>query len=75
MVRARAFTMPWYIGGGVDLGVGLGTALGVHGNLGLAVQFTGAPVDIFVEWTPRVWLVDFVQLQLFGFNGGVRVWF
>ena len=75
LVRSSAVTLPWYAGGGLDLGVGAGTALAVHGNLGLAMQFTRAPIDLFVEWTPRVWLVDFVQLQLIGFNSGVRVWF
>lgn len=75
LVRANAFTLPWYAGGGLDLGVGAGAALGVHGNLGLAMQFIRAPIDLFVEWTPRVWLVDFVQVQPLEFNGGVRVWF
>lgn len=75
--RARGFTLPWYAGGGVDLGVGSdgGAALGVHGNLGLAMQFKGPPIDLFAEWTPRLWLVDFVQLHPFEFNGGIRVWF
>lgn len=75
MVRARSFVMPWYVGAGLDLGVGVGTAFGVHGNLGLAVQLTSLPLDFFAEWTPRLWLVDFVQLQAFSFNAGVRVWF
>ena len=75
IIRAPAFTMPWYVGGGLDLGVGAGLALGIHGNIGLAAQFSSVPIDLFVEWTPRVWLVDFVQLELIGFNAGVRVWF
>ena len=75
LVRNKAFALPWYAGGGLDLGVGAGTALGVHGNLGLAMQFNRVPIDLFLEWTPRVWLVDFVQLQPLEFNGGVRVWF
>ena len=72
---ARGFRLPWYAGGGVDLGVGSGAAIGFHGDLGMAMQFTGPPIDLFIEWTPRLWLVDFFQLQPFEFNGGIRVWF
>ncbi|MBI5611168.1 MAG: hypothetical protein HY902_20005 [Deltaproteobacteria bacterium] len=75
LVQNKALALPWYVGGGLDLGVGAGTALGVHGNLGLALQFNRVPIDLFLEWTPRVWLVDFVQVQPLEFNGGVRFWF
>lgn len=75
LVRGRGFSLPWYAGGGVDLGVGGGAALGIHGNLGVALQFTGFPLDIFVEWTPRLWVIDFVQLHPVDFNSGIRFWF
>lgn len=73
--HSGGFSLPWYVGGGGDLGLGGGTAIGIHGDVGLALQFSAVPIDLFVEWTPRLWLVDFVQLHPLDFNGGVRVWF
>lgn len=73
--REPELALPWYAGGGVDLGIGGDPALGVHGNLGLALQFDRAPIDVFLERTPRLRLVDFVQVQPFEFGAGVRVWF
>ena len=76
LIRAGIFNLPWYWGAGLDLGVGSGSAaFAVHGNLGLAMEFRPLPIDIFLEWTPRVWIVDFVQVHPFDFNAGVRVWF
>ena len=73
--RTNGLSLPWYAGLGVDLGFGVGAALGVHGNLGLAAQFGAIPIDLFIEWTPRLWIVDFFQVHPFDFNGGVRIWF
>ena len=75
IVRSSSFRWPWYVGGGTDLGIGDGLALGIHGNLGVAWQFTRVPIDLFLEWTPRLWLVDFVQLHPAEGNGGIRIWF
>lgn len=76
LIRSRPFNLPWYAGGGVDVGVGDGAlALAVHGNLGLAMQFNAVPLDVFIEWTPRIWLIDFVQLHPADINAGVRFWF
>ncbi len=75
LLRGRLLVLGWYAGGGLDLGVGDGLAAGVHGNLGLAGRFTRVPLDVFVEWTPRLWVVDFVQLHPVDINAGVRLWF
>jgi hypothetical protein len=76
LFRSSVFDLPWYWGGGLDLGLGAGSAaFAVHGNLGLAMQFKPLPIDIFLEWTPRIWVVDFVQFHPFDANAGIRVWF
>lgn len=69
------FALPWYAGGGLDIGTGVGSVLGIHGNVGLALQLRGAPLDFFLEWTPRLWLTDGSYLALGDFNGGIRFWF
>jgi len=76
LIKGRSVSLPWYIGGGGDLGLGSGAAaFALHGNLGLALKFHTVPIDIFLEWTPRIWLVDFVQLRALDINGGIRFWF
>jgi len=76
LYQSRAFDLPWYWGGGLDLGAGSGdAAFAVHGNLGLAMQFQPLPIDVFLEWTPRLWVVNFVQFHPFDLNAGVRFWF
>ena len=76
LLRNRGFELPWYWGGGLDLGVGAGAAaFAVHGNLGLALKIRPLPLDVFLEWTPRLWIVDFTQFHPVDFNAGVRVWF
>ncbi len=74
--RNGAMELPFYLGGGADLGVGNGgPVFGLHANLGVALQFAILPFDIFGEWTPRLWIVDFLQFHPSDFNAGVRVWF
>lgn len=76
LIRSSAFNLPWYWGAGLDLGLGAGAAaFAVHGNLGVAMEFRPLPIDIFIEWTPRLWIVDFVQFHPADFNAGVRIWF
>ncbi len=76
LVRSGLFDLPWYWGAGLDLGLGAGSAaFAVHGNLGVAMQFKPLPLDVFLEWTPRLWVIDFVQFHPIDFNAGLRVWF
>ena len=75
LVRNGTFSLPWCLGGGRDLGLGSGSAaFAVHGNLGLAMPFRPVPIAIFLEGTPRLWVVDFMKLHPFDFNAGIRVW-
>lgn len=76
LIHNANVALPWYFGGGLDLGAGSGSAaFAIHGNLGLSLQFRPVPLDIFLEWTPRVWIVDFLQFHPLDFNVGIRVWF
>ena len=76
LLRGAIVNLPWYWGGGGDLGLGSGTVgVAVHANLGLALQFRPVPIDVFLEWTPRLWVIDFVQFHPVDLNAGVRFWF
>lgn len=49
--------LKWYIGPGAHLGFynnkyGGGTSFGVDGVLGLDYKFTGAPINVSVDWQP-----------------------
>jgi hypothetical protein len=60
--------LKWYVGPGVHLGVynnryydnryydgnGAGTFVGIDGVLGLDYKFTGAPINLSLDWQPSV---------------------
>jgi hypothetical protein len=74
---AREFDLPWYVGGGLDLGTGYydAVSVGIHGNLGVALQLRSVPLDFFVEWTPRLWVTNGTYLSIGDANAGIRFWF
>jgi len=62
LARGSAADLKFYVGPGLNLGLGLGNRggffLGLEVPLGLTVQLRRAPIDIAVEFVPRVFLVN-----------------
>lgn len=70
----------WSIGPGV--GLGLETAgsynsvtLGISGLAGLEFNLNVIPLDIVLEYRPRLLLIDIVDFELVTFGGHVRYYF
>jgi len=72
LVNQADFELPWYAGGGIDLGLGGDVGVGVHGNLGVALQLNAFPIDVFVEWIPTLWVVGGFGFDFGRANGGLR---
>lgn len=62
--------LKWYVGPGAHVGFyndryyGGGTAVGIDGVLGLDYKFTGAPINMSVDWQPSFEFADYA-----GFSG------
>ncbi len=61
LTRGSVAALEWFVGPGINAGFGFGGSswfsLGIEGAIGLAVQFLHAPIDITVEFVPRIVLV------------------
>lgn len=67
---AGANGLKWYFGPGAHLGIynsayGDGMAIGIDGVLGLDYKFTGAPINLSLDWQPSI---EFGEGR--GFYGG-----
>ena len=60
LVRGSVAALEWYIGPGLNLGVGNSPyyAFGLELPIGLALQFQRFPMDLALEFVPRINLVD-----------------
>lgn len=72
LVHHAAFELPLYAGVGAGVGMFSQMTVVVSGHLGVAVQLAAVPIDIFVEWTPGLFVVPGVHLYLDSSLGGVR---
>lgn len=75
LTRGQGLELPWYAGGGIDLGLGYGTAVGAHAALGMAFEFKPFPLDFALEWAPTLWIDDGLYIDPVFFRGMIRVWF
>jgi hypothetical protein len=60
--------LPLYFGIGGRIGFSSETVVGLRGVVGVAYQFSGAPVDAFLEIAP---IMDLVPGTSFHVNGGI----
>lgn len=73
------FSLGFYVGGGVvvaveDDGPRADVGLGVRVPIGLKLLPNGAPVDVFAEVAPGVYLLPYTDMLVEG-GIGVRYWF
>lgn len=68
LIKVKEGRLPLYYGIGGRIGFGDKTVLGLRGVVGLAYQFSGAPVDAFLEIAP---LMDLVPGTSFHVQGGI----
>lgn len=56
LTRGRVAALEWYIGPGVNFGFGNNEwfTLGLEAPVGLAVQFQSVPIDLALEFVPRL---------------------
>lgn len=73
-VDVRAFTLPFYIGAGVKVGINGGkddnTLVGIRVPLGVAMQFVNHPVEVFFEIAPGVGVAPETDFDISGGVGG-----
>jgi len=68
LIKVTEGRLPLYYGIGGRIGFGDKTVVGLRGVVGLAYQFSGAPVDAFLEIAP---LMDLVPGTSFHVQGGI----
>ncbi|MBL8600571.1 MAG: hypothetical protein JNK72_01475 [Myxococcales bacterium] len=78
LTRASALDLKFYVGPGVNLGLGLGRAdgfyLGAELPVGLAFQFRRVPIDIGLEAVPVLTLLSSNEFGLgFGIGGAAHI--
>lgn len=73
VVTNASVDVPWYLGVGGVLNLGGGDGVGVRVPLGVAMQYTRVPLDVFVEWAPQAWLGSGFELARFTLR--MRYWF
>ena len=76
LVQANGFNLAWNVGGGVGLLVA-DDYVDVAGAfvLGLEFNLEVVPIDLVLEYRPRLFLVDRVDLDLVHLTGQVRFYF
>ena len=62
-----------YLGGGADLAVANGVAIGARGIAGISYIFGRpvVPLDVYLQFSPTIWFVEGSGVQFF-FSGGAR---
>ena len=79
-VNVRAFTLPWYIGAGALVGFGTRgkndgkTFATIRVPLGLSMQFTEYPIEVFFEIAPGLQIAPSTDVDVSG-GIGVRFYF
>lgn len=76
LTRGRVAALEWYIGPGANFGFGNNEwfTLGLEAPIGLAVQFQSVPIDIALEFVPRLNILNSNGVGLyFGAAGTLHV--
>ncbi len=69
-------SLDWEIGGGAGIGLGnVDFALAAAFVAGLQLNIHAVPIDLVVEYRPRIFLVPFVGFDWLGFTGHIRYYF
>lgn len=73
-VDADVLQMGWNIGGGGALAIGNTFAVGGQFVAGLEFIFPSIPIDLVLEWRPRVYVTDRLHLGFLGAGGHLRIY-
>ncbi len=68
ILKVKEGRLPLYFGIGGRIGFSSKTVVGLRGVVGVAYQFSGAPIDAFLELAP---LMDLVPGTSFHMQGGI----
>ena len=73
--KAISGGLKWFYGGGAFVGLGGNTSAGIAGIIGLCYKFNDIPIDLSVDWLPRLLIINNVQSDFNGLGLSLRFTF
>jgi hypothetical protein len=73
--KAISGGLQWFYGGGAFVGLGGNSNAGIAGIIGLCYKFKDIPIDLSIDWMPRLQIIDNVDFNPNGVGLSIRFTF